>query len=40
MRLSEENPRDIEENVGEDGAEVVLPSTSEMAKPEMWVHAN
>ena len=40
MRLSEENPKEIEENVGEDGAEVVMPSTSEMAKAEMWVHSN
>ena len=40
MRLTEENPREIEENVGEDGAEVVLPSTSEMANPDRWVHSN
>ena len=31
FRPTEENPREIEENVGEDGAEVVMPSTSEMS---------
>ena len=39
MRLSEENEREIEENVPEDG-ELVLPNTSEMNGLSMWVHAN
>ena len=40
MRLTEDNPKEIEENVGEDGQEVVFPSTADMARAEMWVHAN
>ena len=39
MRLQEENEREVEENVNEEG-ELVLPNTSEMANPSMWVHAN
>lgn len=37
FRLQEENPRDIEENAPEEG-EIVLPTTNQMSKPEMWVH--
>lgn len=40
MRLTEDNPKEIEENVGEDGQEAVFPSTADMARAEMWVHAN
>ena len=37
FKVNEENPTEIEENVPEEGP-LVLPSTSEMAKPANWVH--
>ena len=39
MRLMEDNEREVEENVPEEG-ELVLPNTSQMANASMWVHAN
>ena len=39
MRLVEDNDREVEENAPEEG-ELVLPTTSKMSDPSMWVHAN
>lgn len=38
FKLQEENPREIEENAGEEDKELVPPTTNEMANPGMWVH--
>ena len=37
FRLTEDNPRDIEDNAPEEG-DIVLPTTNEMSNPDMWVH--
>ena len=37
FRLVEDQPRDIEDNLPEEG-ELVLPTTNEMNHPDMWVH--
>jgi len=39
MKLVEDSPREIEENTPEEG-DLVWPTTEQMQKPEMWVHAN
>ena len=39
MRIKEDEEREIEENAPEDDAELVMPSTHQMANPEMWAHA-
>ena len=38
-KLNEENPREIEENVPEEG-EAVKPTSKQMASLDMWVHYN
>ena len=38
-KLNEENPREVEENVPEEG-ELVKPTVQQMAQLDMWVHFN
>lgn len=40
FKLNEENAREIEENIPEEGDPLPPPSTSQMSNPEMWVHSN
>jgi len=37
FRLTEDNPKEIEDNAPEEG-EIVLPSTKAMGSCSMWVH--